>query len=136
VWCQPMPPPVSPEPPPSSLTGEWAGELLAANGAHAFQLSIDASGRMIGQLDDHPRAPILVPEWIDEELRGTIIADIGLDDLRQPYRLRIHLRRTTADRLAGPVRAWTFRSGRGADILPTCAVLHRKGASAAAADAR
>ena len=42
----PIPPPVSPEPTPSSLTGEWAGELLAANGAHAFQLSIDASGQM------------------------------------------------------------------------------------------
>jgi CubicO group peptidase (beta-lactamase class C family) len=32
--------------------------------------------------------------------------------------------------------AWSFRSGRGADILPAYAVLNRKGASTAAADAR
>ena len=48
--------------------------------------------------------------------------------IEPPYRLRFHLRRTKDDRLAGPVSAWSFRSGRGADILPTYAVLHRQGA--------
>lgn len=132
----PFPPTVEAEPIPSSLIGEWVGELRAPNGAHPFRLSIDANRQLTGRLDDHPRADILVPEWREQELRGTILADIGLDDLRQPYRLRFHLAPSQApastpsaaqtDRLAGPVSAWSFRSGRGADSLPMYAILHRE----------
>ena len=148
----PFPPAVAAEPIPSSLIGEWVGELLAPNGAHPFRLSIDANRQLTGRLDEHPRADILVPEWREQELRGTILADIGLDDVRQPYRLRFHLTPTLVptpmpspvptsaaaptptptpapiptDRLAGPVNAWSFRSGRAADSLPMYAILHRE----------
>jgi hypothetical protein len=66
----------------------------------------------------------------EHELRGTILADIGLDDPLRPYRLRFHLSPTDTNRLAGPVSAWTFREGRAPDILPGYATLHRDGGSA------
>jgi hypothetical protein len=147
----PIPPSVAAEPIPSSLTGEWVGELLAPNGAHPFRLSIDANRQLTGRLDAHPRADILVPEWRERELRGTILADIGLDDVRQPYRLRFHLTpsspssspspspsqtqtqtQTQTDRLIGPVNALSFRSGRAADSLPMYAILHRQRTAGAA----
>jgi CubicO group peptidase (beta-lactamase class C family) len=121
----PIPPTVPPEPIPSSLVGEWSGELLAHNGPHRFQLTIEAGGQITGQLDRLPRSSILSPEWVERELRGTILADIGLNDLRQPYRLRFGLSARHADRLEGQVSAWTFRAGRGPDILPSYARLHR-----------
>lgn len=139
----PMTPTIAAEPIPSSLIGEWVGELLAPNGAHPFRLSIDANRRVTGRLDDHPPSEILMPEWRGQELHGTILADIGVDDLGQPYRLRFQLTpaftstfaatfastlpstSTPADRLAGPVGAWSFRAGRGADSLPMYATLHR-----------
>ncbi len=151
----PSPPAVAAEPIPSSLTGEWMGELLAPNGAHPFRLSIDANGHLRVSLDDRAGTEIVMPEWRDRELHGTIIADIGADDLRKPYRLRFQLTPTSTstsssttgsaspsdstsasapiDRLAGPVTAWSFRQGRGADALPMYATLHRDRAARARA---
>jgi hypothetical protein len=105
------------------------GALRASNGVHPVRLWIDASGRMTGQLDTHPRTDSLVTEWVEHELRGTILADIGLVDPLRPYRLRFHLTPTETNRLAGPVSAWTFRQGRGPDILPGYATLRRDSVS-------
>jgi CubicO group peptidase (beta-lactamase class C family) len=115
-------PPI-PQPPrgtmPVSLAGEWLGEVLAYNGPHAFALSIEPSGAIQARLDGGDRRPAEVVEWIGEELHGSIVADLGVADVRQPYRLRFQLRLAAPNQLEGPLNAWSFRSGRGADIVPS-----------------
>jgi CubicO group peptidase (beta-lactamase class C family) len=120
----PIPPP-QPGPVPASLAGEWTGEVLAHNGSHPLALSIGADGALSAQLGAEPRAPVQVVEWIDSELRGSIIADLGTTDVRRPYRLRFHLRAAGPNRLEGPIGAWSFRPGRAADILPSFLRLRR-----------
>jgi hypothetical protein len=110
---------------PATLTGNWRGELLAHNGAHPFRLSIEASGQLTGQFGDQPRTSISGVEWIDGELRGSLVADLGTDDVRKPYRLRFGLT-PRSDRLEGAISAWAFRSGRGPDILPSFLSLVRE----------
>jgi hypothetical protein len=125
-------PPVTPPvagPMPTSLAGEWSGEVLAHNGSHRFALTIHTSGALSAQLDDRPRASVEVVEWIDSELRGSIVSDIGTEDVRRPYRLRFHLHAPDPDRLEGTISAWSFRAGRGPDILPSFLRLRRAAGS-------
>lgn len=114
-----------PGPVPATLAGHWVGEVRAHNGAQPFRLAIEADGRLTGQLGDQPRIAITGVEWIEGELRGSIEADVGAEDIRRPYRLRFHLT-PRADRLEGPISAWSFRAGRGPDILPSFLSLRRE----------
>ena len=104
---------------PPSLVGEWRGEVLAHNGSHAFALTIDASGALQAQLDAGERRPAESVEWMGDELYGSIVADLGVTDVRQPYRLRFQLHLAAPNQLEGPLNAWSFRRGRGADIVPS-----------------
>jgi CubicO group peptidase (beta-lactamase class C family) len=104
---------------PASLAGEWTGQALAHNGSHPFSLSIEASGALHAQLGDEPRRSVESVEWTDGELRGSLVADLGTADLRQPYRLRFQLREAAPNQLEGAISAWSFRAGRGPDILPS-----------------
>jgi CubicO group peptidase (beta-lactamase class C family) len=110
---------------PETLTGHWRGELFTHNGRHPFRLSIEARGQLTGQLGDQPATSISSVEWIDGELRGSLVADLGVDDVRKPYRLRFGLT-PRADRLEGAISAWAFRSGRAPDILPSFLSLSRE----------
>ena len=121
----PLPPPHS-GPIPESLSGDWTGEVRAHNGAHVFRLSIRPYGTLEGRLDDQPRRVIEGVEYIDDELRGSLVSSsLGTGDVRQPYRLRFSLHAGDADHLTGTISAWSFREGRGPDILPSYLTLHR-----------
>jgi CubicO group peptidase (beta-lactamase class C family) len=109
---------------PAALTGQWRGELHAHNGPHRFRLSIEASGELAGQVDDQPRVSINAVAWSNDALHGSILADLGTDDVRRPYRLRFELTRRS-DRLEGPISAWSFRPSLAPDILPSFVSLHR-----------
>ena len=108
---------------PAALTGQWRGELHAHNGPHRFRLSFEASG----ELPDKSTISLGVDQCRGLErrcLHGSILADLGTDDVRRPYRLRFELTRRS-DRLEGPISAWSFRPSLAPDILPSFVSLHR-----------
>jgi CubicO group peptidase (beta-lactamase class C family) len=113
--------------PPPELIGAWSGAVHTYQAEIPLILEFKDSGDVHAKLGDQLKTLLNDAAWIDGELTGVMMGDIGTEDAnRQPYHLHAALR-LRGDRLNGAIVALSPSNVQFGNALGHWAELTRSG---------